>query len=98
MADICCYIIYSERLQKFYTGLCQELLVERINKHNNHDYGLNSYTSAANDWQLVLKIEVETVSHARRLELKIKSMKSSVYIRNLIKYPEMIEKIIQETK
>jgi len=98
MTDNCCYILHSEKLQKFYTGLCQESLVERIKKHNSHDYGLNAYTSVANDWQLVLKIEVETVAHARRLELKIKSMKSSVYIRNLIKYPEMIEKIIQETK
>ena len=95
--DFCCYILYSTKLKKFYTGACQESLEARINKHNLHVYGNHRYTSSATDWELFLKIEVENYKHALRLERKIKSMKSSKYIRNLMKYPELIQKIKLET-
>lgn len=98
MRDICCYIIYSDKLGKFYVGICQESLDNRIAKHNDHTYGSNRFTSAAEDWMLFLRIDVPTADHARRIELKIKSMKSSVYKRDLLKYPELIAKIVIETK
>ena len=98
VADICCYILYSPALGKFYTGACQDSLVERIRKHNNHDYGNHRFTAVSNVWELFLKIEVNNYAHAVRLERKIKSMKSSTFIRNLIKYPELVEKIKSETE
>jgi len=50
-----------------------------------------------NDWALFLKIEVVDYPHAIRLEKHIKSMKSSKYISNLKKYPELIQKIVNKT-
>ena len=50
-----------------------------------------------NDWALFLKIEVVDYPHAIRLEKHIKSMKSSKYISNLKKHPELIQKIVNKT-
>ncbi len=84
MADFCCYILYSESLDKFYIGACQDSLEERIRKHNEHAYGNHRFTAAANDWELFLKIEADSFLHAVRLERKIKSMKSVNSRRNLV--------------
>jgi putative endonuclease len=93
-----CYIIYSERIDKFYIGACNGSLESRIEKHNLHSYGNQRYTASTNDWQLFLSIETVDYSHAIRLENKIKSMKSSIYIRNLKKYSELLQKIYNQTK
>ena len=93
-----CYIIFSKSLNKFYTGACNSSLVERIEKHNNHSYGNHRYTATASDWKLYLDIEATNYPHAIRLERKIKSMKSKVFIQNLKKYPELIQKIFDSTK
>ena len=93
MKNICCYILWSEKLQKFYTGACQDSLEERILKHNTGHYSGNNYTKNATDWCLFLKIEAYDFSHAIRMERKIKAMKSSVYIRNLMKYKELQDKL-----
>ena len=50
MRDICCSIIYSDTLKKFYTSAFQKSLQERIEKHNSHFYGKHKYTAAASDW------------------------------------------------
>jgi putative endonuclease len=97
MTDICCYILFSESLGKFYTGACQDSLEDRIRKDNNHTYGNHRFTAAANDWKLFLRIDANDYSHAIRLERKIKSMKSSTFIQNLAKYPELVQKITSET-
>ena len=93
MKDFCCYIIHSSKLNKFYIGACQKSLSERLMKHNEHTYGNNRFTAAADDWDLFLRINTKDYSQAIRIERKIKSMKSSVYIQNLKKYPEMVEKL-----
>lgn len=98
MMEICCYILFSPSLDKFYIGSCQESLSGRIEKHNSGYYGGKSLTSQVNDWELFLKIQTEDFSHAVRLERKIKRMKSSVYIRNLKNYPELVSKIYNEMK
>jgi putative endonuclease len=95
--DNCCYIIYSISLDKFYIGACHENLDDRIFKHNTHFYGNHRFTAAASDWELFLKIPTTDYPQAIRIEQKIKAMKSSKYIQNLIKYPEIIDKIINET-
>ena len=92
------YIIYSNTLNRFYIGACQVKLSDRIAKHNSGYYGNESYTAQATDWKLFEHLTYETFAHAIRLERKIKSMKSRVYIENLKKYPELREKIWKETK
>ncbi len=92
------YIIYSKKVDKYYIGSCRTSVEVRINKHNNTHYGTKSYTAIANDWKLVLSFDCSEYSHALRLEKKIKSMKSRIYIANLLKYPEMRSKILEETR
>lgn len=93
MKEICCYIIYSAKLNKFYIGACQESLSERIKNHNDHNYGNHRFTATADDWELFLRIDAKDYSQAIRIERKIKAMKSKVYIHNLKNYPKMIEKL-----
>jgi putative endonuclease len=88
-----CYIIFSQKLGKFYIGITQEDVHVRLEKHNSHGYGEHRYTAAANDWELFLFIATHDYSHAVRIEKQIKKMKSKTYISNLKKYPEMIEKL-----
>ena len=88
-----CYIIYSKKLNRFYTGACQNDLIERIKKHNNHSYGPHRFTALANDWELFFSIECSSFSMARKIEIHIKMMKSSKYIRNLKKYPELVQNL-----
>ena len=95
--DICTYILFSKILNRFYIGACQKSLSERIQKHKSHFYQGKHFTNSADDWELYLAIQLTSYAHAIRLERKIKDMKSSNYIRNLKKYPELIEKIILET-
>ena len=93
-----CYIIHSEKLCKFYIGVTQHDVVSRIKKHNDSSYGKHRFTAKANDWQLFLFIDCFDFAHALRIERKVKSMKSSVYIRNLVAYPELLEKLILNTQ
>jgi putative endonuclease len=94
-----CYILFSEKLQKFYIGATKKDDVhERIHMHNTYYYGKNKFTAKSNDWVLYLLIEADHYAHALKIEKKIKAMKSSKYIRNLLKYPEMVLKIIEETR
>ena len=92
-----CYILHSSSLNRFYIGATQDSIDSRIEKHNKHSHGNHRFTAAANDWKLYLSIVVSDYAHAIRIERKIKSMKSSNYIRNLKKYPEMLEKLIKQT-
>ena len=77
-----CYILFSKKLQKFYVGVTQNDLTERIVKHNNQSYGKHRFTAKADDWELFLYIPTHEYLKATRIEKKIKSMKSAKYIRN----------------
>ena len=92
-----CYIIFSEKLQKLYIGVTQDDIESRIEKHNNNFYGNHRFTSRTDDWRLFLFIPTKNFAQAVRVEKKIKSMKSAKYIRNLSKYPELIEKLVGGT-
>jgi putative endonuclease len=94
-----CYILLSEKIQKFYIGASKkDDVYERVHMHNTAYYGINKFTAKSNDWTLFLLIEADDYAHALRIEKKIKAMKSSKYIRNLLMYPEMVLKIIEETR
>ena len=78
-----CYIIFSEKLNRFYIGATQEGMENRLAAHNSAKYGKSHFTSHTNDWTLFLFIPTSNFAKAIRIERKIKSMKSVIYIRNL---------------
>ena len=92
------YILESKKLNRYYIGMTLLDVEIRIKKHKMSCYGNKSFTSKANDWILVLALECDDKNHAFNLEKKIKKMKSSIYIQNLLRYPELCEKIIDETR
>ena len=49
------YIIYSDRIDTYYTGSCRENLKDRLEKHNTAYYSGKSFTSQTDDWILILK-------------------------------------------
>ena len=94
----CSYVLYSEKLGRFYIGACHDDLESRIRKHNSHEYGNHRFTAKAGDWALFLTIHCESFSQAIRIEKHLKRMKSSVYLKNLKKYPEGVEKLKEKYK
>jgi len=93
-----CYILFSNQLQKFYIGATQEDISIRIDKHNLGTYGKHRFTASANDWVLFLFLPAQDYPHAIRIERKIKSMKSTKYIHDLMKYSELQEKLVSNTR
>ena len=85
------YILFSNRLNKFYIGSCKDLS-GRLTQHVNKMF-LSSFTTVADDWELYLSISDLSYQQARLIELHIKKMKSTKYIKDLIKYPQIIEKL-----
>ncbi len=92
-----CYILYSIKLDKFYVGFTQDSVEERVAKHNASSYGYH-YTSKADDWQIFLVIECDTISQAMKIEKHIKKMKSRKYYHDLKKYPEIFIKLKEKYK
>ena len=88
----CVYILFSEKLNRFYVGMTSNFDV-RIDFHFN-DVQNRKFTKNATDWTLFLKIDCLNRETASKIEKHIKSMKSSIYIKNLKNYPEIIEKLI----
>ncbi len=85
------YILYSRYLGSFYIGSCDDLNA-RYKDHITTKYS-NSFTAKASDWEIVFRIEDLQYAQARKIEDHIKKMKSKNYIKNLLKYPEMVEKL-----
>ena len=67
---------------------------ERKDRHVTAYYGNSKFTSKASDWELFYELECSNRSQAIQIEKYIKKMKSSVYIKNLIKYPEIGKKLL----
>ena len=85
------YILYSEKLDRFYTGSCLEYNARLIDHQTFVDP--TSFTAKANDWMEFLLIDNLSYKQARKMEHHIKQMKSAKYIVNLKKHPEIIEKL-----
>jgi putative endonuclease len=88
------YIIFSESIKKFYIGYTVDTVQIRLEKHNSAYYD-NKYTSIGIPWIQFLEIQCKSVSQAIKVEKHIKEMKSKVYIQNLKKYPELVQKLIE---
>ncbi len=76
----CVYILYSERLDRYYTGQTDSLS-RRLSEHNGEDNG--GSTRSGRPWVLYLSIACESRLHAVRIERRIKQMKSRVYLERL---------------
>ena len=86
------YILYSASADRYYTGYTKDLLT-RIEYHRRREFA-GSFTARYNDWVLYYTIDNLSLSTAIKIEKHIKRMKSSKYIENLKKYPEIAEKLI----
>ena len=74
------YIIYSETINKYYVGSCQDVQ-ERLQDHLN---SRSKYTKQAKDWELKYFETYSSRSEAYQREMQIKKMKSRKYIESLI--------------
>ncbi|THF48191.1 GIY-YIG nuclease family protein [Flavobacterium supellecticarium] len=90
------YILYSKKLDKHYIGFTQNL-TQRIEFHLN-DTQSRKFTYKANDWELIFTIECESKNQGLSIEKHIKAMKSKIYIRNLLQYPEMKFNLLEKYK
>ena len=90
-----CYILYSKSINRYYVGYTSDI-EERIKLHNTGHFGGKSFTHKASDWEIFLLIACDSIEKAVFFESTIKRMKSRKYIENLKKYPEMVEKILNE--
>ncbi len=77
----CCYIIYSQKLDKYYVGHSEDMQ-ERLAQHNS---GISAFTAKAADWVLVYIELFDSREKAFRREREIKKKKSRNYIEWLIK-------------
>ena len=91
------YILFSKQLDRFYIGSTNDRVENRLIKHNEKFFGTKAFTAKSEDWKIVWSVETESITHAEKIEKKIKKMKSKVFIRNLIMYPELTNKIFKET-
>ena len=85
------YILYSPSLKKHYIGSCVDI-AERLRKHLDKTFA-DGFTAKADDWILILEIADLGKHQIRKIEMHIKRMKSRSYIENLIRYPEMINRL-----
>ena len=91
-----CYILFSQKLNKFYIGATSVDPHERLDKHLNKKYGSDSFTAAANDWKIFHTITCDSFKQALDIEKHIKRMKSKKYILNLVTYPEIALKLLKK--
>ena len=75
------YILYSKKIDKYYVGACIDL----DRRFYEHNLGRSKFTSTGIPWELVYKEEWEDLVLAKQREMKIKKMKSRIYIQELIR-------------
>ena len=70
------YILFSEKLNKYYVGACTNL--ER--RLHEHSIGHSKFTSTGIPWILVYQETFEDLQDAKGGKLQFKKMKSRKYI------------------
>ena len=75
------YILFSEKLNKYYIGACTDLK-RRLYEHN---MGHSTFTKTGIPWEIVYTEQYDTLPLAQERERKIKARKSRAYIEELIK-------------
>ncbi len=85
----CVYILYSERFDKYYIG--QTISLEhRLVRHNEFE-SVNTYTAKYRPWILKAWVDVgDSRSNARKVEGRLKSLKSKKIIADFAENPEKL--------
>ncbi|MEO4007135.1 GIY-YIG nuclease family protein [Flavobacterium sp. CAU 1735] len=89
------YTLYSKKLDRHYIGFTENL-TQRVEFHLN-DTQSRKFTYKTNE-ELIFTIECESKNQALSIKKHIKSMKSKIYLRNLLQYPEMKFKLLEKYK
>ena len=76
-----CYILYSEKLDKYYVGSTSDL-EGRVQRHNTSNKG---FTSTGKPWVIKLTEQFEAKGHALKREMQLKSWKSRSVLEGLIR-------------
>ena len=76
------YILFSELLDRYYTGFTSGDLEQRLKKHNTNHKG---FTGKSKDWNVVYYESYESLHEAHNREKQIKKWKSRKQIERLIK-------------
>jgi len=93
MCNFIVYILYSPKLDRYYTGTTDNLL-RRLEEHENGTFS-NSFTGKGRPWQLYLSIEGLESGQAYKIEKHIKRMASKKYKEDLKKYPDMVVRLCE---
>lgn len=87
------YILFSKKLNRYYTGYTTNLDV-RMLFHDNAE--TRKFTAKADDWEIFWTLECETKQQGLLIENHIKRMKSKKYIENLPIYTEISERLLEQ--
>ena len=90
----CVYIIYSKKLDRFYIGTTSDYNL-RIEQHNTGVY-TDAFTIKGIPWEKFFLFENLNSEQAYQIEKHLKKMKSKTFIQNLVKYPELADKIVKK--
>ena len=90
------YILYSTKLGAHYIGTTDDVS-KRLEEHNRQEYS-DSFSAKGIPWELKFVIGELNSTQAFAIEKHIKKMKSVVYIENLIRFPEIVEKLKHKYK
>jgi putative endonuclease len=88
------YIIQSKVDGSFYIGRTSDLTLRLV--YHNSPILNKGVTHRKIPWRYFYVLEVNNSAVAAQIERHIKKMKSVRYIRNLVKYPELGEKLIKK--
>ncbi|WP_416188627.1 GIY-YIG nuclease family protein [Proteiniphilum sp.] len=76
------YILYSEKLDRYYIGSTGDEIGERLRRHNSNHRG---FTGRANDWIIMYTESFDTKALAGHREREVKKWKSRKLLEKLIK-------------
>jgi len=76
------YILYSEKLDRYYIGSTGDEISERLRRHNSNHRG---FTGRANDWIIIYTESFEIKALAGQREREVKKWKSRKLVEKLIK-------------
>ena len=76
------YVLYSEKLGRYYIGSTGDDIGERLRRHNSNHKG---FTGSANDWTIMYIESFETKTRAEQREREVKKWKSRKLVEKLIK-------------
>jgi putative endonuclease len=86
------YILYSEKADKYYIGQTHDIH-RRLIEHNTHTY-FDSFTRIASDWKVKMSLSCSSLRQAIKIESHIKKNHSRKYIEDLIRFPEIAQKLL----